>query len=61
MLLAFLAAMFRLPDGGVWSNLLASGLLGSLAWWRHRVHMARHHTHLKQHVTDELERLIGRD
>ena len=37
---------FGLPDGAVWSNLLASVICAVVVWWRLRARMIAHHAEL---------------
>ena len=53
-----LSSWFAWPDGGVWSNLVASGITGGLVWWRARVHIHRVHKAHTEHVTAEVERIL---
>jgi hypothetical protein len=34
---------FSWYDGSVWPNIVASGITGSLAYWRLRKHQKKHH------------------
>lgn len=48
-------AFFAWPDGGVWSNLLASLLWGPAAFTAHHVGMRRHHERATAAQTQELK------
>lgn len=39
----------------IWPNLAASGVCFSLAFWRTKVHLRRHHDALKEHMTNILK------
>lgn len=49
------SAFFAWPDGGVWSNLLASLLWGAPAFITHHVLMRRHQTRTAQKQTEQLK------
>ena len=51
-----LTAFFGWPDGGVWSNLIASAAWVPLAGVWHRRTLRRHAAEMRQHLTAELHR-----
>lgn len=51
-----LRTFFGWPDGGVWSNLIASAAWVPLAALWHRRKLREHAAELRQHLTDELRR-----
>jgi len=49
------SAFFHWPDGGVWSNLLASLMWAPAGLGAHHVAMRRHHTRVAAAQTAELK------
>lgn len=43
----------------IWPNLAASGICFTLAFWRTKVHLSRHHEKLKEHITEEVKKATG--